>query len=92
MQEQDTIFPATECRIKYKHPARYDDVLDVAVWITGISAARVTFGYQIINAAGKAIIEAETTHVCSSTREKPKRIPAELAQSLQGYLKADETA
>src|SRR5581483_1046504 len=30
-QEQDAIFPVVECRLRYKSPARYDDVLSIEV-------------------------------------------------------------
>src|SRR5258708_5015494 len=32
-QERDTIFPVLECRLRYRSPARYDDLLSIEVWV-----------------------------------------------------------
>ena len=37
VQEQGTVFPVTECAVKYKAAARYDDVLTIEVWLTELS-------------------------------------------------------
>ena len=34
LQEADYIFPVIEARLRYKYPARYDDLLAIEVWMT----------------------------------------------------------
>ncbi|HZQ47876.1 MAG TPA: thioesterase family protein [Verrucomicrobiae bacterium] len=85
-QDRDIIFPVVECRLRYKAPARYDDVLTVELWLTAAGRIRLNFGSRILNAAGTLILEAETLHVCTSMDEKPKRLPEELAKLLQPWL------
>src|SRR5215510_4202835 len=51
-QEQGTIFPVVECRIRYRAPARYDDVLRIEVWPTLADKVRLNFSCQIVNEAG----------------------------------------
>jgi len=87
-QERDVIFPVIEARLRYKSPARYDDLLTIEVWPTLVERVRVNFGHRITNQHGKLILEAETHHVCASLDEKPKRVPAELAAQLAPHLKA----
>ena len=41
LQAQDTIFPVAECHLRYKTPARYDDVLTVEIWATLAQGARL---------------------------------------------------
>jgi len=82
-QEQGTIFPVVECRVRYKTPARYDDVLKIEVWPTVVERVRLNFAYRILNAAGSVVLEAETLHVCTGLDEKPKRLPEELREKLQ---------
>lgn len=85
-QERDVIFPVIEARLRYKFPARYDDLLTIEVWPTLIERVRLNFGHRILNQDGKLILEAETLHACTSREEKPKRLPPELAEKLKLFL------
>jgi len=87
-QENDLIFPVIEARVRYKFPARYDDLLAIEVWVTAVEKVRLNFGHRILNQNGKLILEAETFHVCTGIDEKPKRLPEELAEKLKPYLNA----
>ncbi len=87
-QDRDVIFPVIEARLRYKSPARYDDLLTIEVWPALIERVRVNFGHRIVNQAGKLILEAETFHVCTGLDEKPKRLPEELAAKLRPFLNA----
>ncbi len=87
-QERGIIFPVIECRLRYKAPARYDDVLTIEVWPTAAERIRLDFGSRIVNQAGAVILEAETQHVCTGTDEKPKRLPEELVKLLQPWVRA----
>jgi len=89
-QERDMIFPVIECHLRYKAPARYDDVLTIEVWPAAIGRVRLNFAYRITNQANALILEAETFHVCAGLNEKPKRLPKELADRLRPYLPAAE--
>lgn len=83
LQEQDIIFPVVECQLRYKAPARYDEVLAIEVWPSTVERVRLNFSYRITNAVGKLILEAETLHVCTGLNERPKRLPEELVARLQ---------
>jgi acyl-CoA thioester hydrolase len=85
LQDADCIFPVIEARLHYKFPARYDDLLTVEVWPTLVERVRLNFGHRILNQDGKLILEAETFHACTSREEKPKRLPAELAEKLKSF-------
>ena len=89
-QEGDTIFPVIECRLRYKSPARYDEVLTVEVWPTLADRVRLNFAYRIQNQAGAAVLEAETLHVCATLNGKPKRLPEELVVQLKPFLRSPE--
>jgi acyl-CoA thioester hydrolase len=87
-QERDVIFPVIECRLCYKAPARYDDVLTIETWLTAAGKVRLHFAHRIVNQSGRVILEAETQHVCTSLAEKPKRLPEELAAQLAPFVRA----
>jgi len=86
--EQDTAFPVIECQLKYRFPARYDDLLNAAIWLSACGGARVDFEYRVVNQFSKLILEGRTFHVCTTTREKPKRLPRELIDRLRPFVSA----
>ena len=82
LQEADFIFPVIEAHLRYKFPARYDDLLAIEVRPTLVERVRLNFGHRVLTQAGKLILEAETFHCCTSREEKPKRLPPEMAAKL----------
>lgn len=90
-QEKDVIFPVIEAWLRYKSPARYDDVLAIEVWPTLIERVRLNFGHRVTNQHGKLVLEAETFHACTGIDERPKRMPEELAEKLKPFLKSNLT-
>jgi acyl-CoA thioester hydrolase len=82
-QNSDAIFPVVEAKLRYKAPARYDDLLTIEVWPTLIEKVRLNFSHRVLNQHGKLLLEAETFHVCTSLEDKPKRIPEELAAKIK---------
>ena len=91
-QEQGIIFPVVECRLKYKAPARYDDVLAIEIWPTLADKIRLNFGARIAKESGQLVLEAETIHVCTGLDEKPRRLPQDLAGLLGPWLKSSGNA
>ena len=89
-QEKDVIFPVIEARLRFKSPARYDDLLAIEVWPALIERERLNFGHSVTNQHGKLVLEAETFHACTGIDEKPKRLPEELAEKLKPHLKIPE--
>ena len=85
-QERGLIFPVIECHLRYKSPARYDDVLTIETWLTLAEKVRLNFANRIVNQAGTLILEAETRHVCTALNDKPKRLPEDLIGQFQTYL------
>lgn len=86
LQKADFIFPVIEARLRYKYPARYDDLLAIEVWMTRVERVRLNFGHRIVNQHGRLILEAETFHCCSGRDEKPKRLPENFIAKLEPYL------
>lgn len=85
-QREETIFPVVECRLRYKGPARYDDLIVVEVWVSALERVRLNFAYRVLNDSGHVLVEGETRHACASCDDKLKRLPEELAALLRPYL------
>jgi acyl-CoA thioester hydrolase len=87
-QAKGVIFPVIECRLSYKSPARYDDVLSIELFVTVAERARLNFGYRITSENGTLILEGETWHVCTDLNNKPRRLPEDLMARLEPFLGA----
>ena len=83
LQDADFIFPVIEARLRYRFPARYDDLLTIEVRPILVERVRLNFGHCILNQDGKLILEAETFHACTSRDEKPKRMPEAFVAQLK---------
>lgn len=88
-QEQDVIFPVIECRVRYKSPARYDDLLTIELWPSAIEKVRLNFDHRILK-SDTLVLEAETFHACTGLNEKLRRIPEELEKLLRPHLRQKE--
>ena len=86
LQQDDTIFPVVEARLRYKGAARYDDVLRIELWVTELERVRLNFAARIFNPEQKLLVEADTLHVCTSLEDKPKRLPEKLVEKLRPYV------
>lgn len=87
-QERGLIFPVFEARLRYREPARYDDVVEVEVRVTRLRKAFLDFAYRIEKAGGGLVVEAETRHVCTALDDKPQSLPRELVEALTPHLDA----
>lgn len=85
-QAAGAIFPVVECRLRYRAAARYDDELTVDIGVAELGRVRINFGYRIRNQAGTEILEAETSHACTSFEDRPQRVPDKLARLLAPYV------
>jgi acyl-CoA thioester hydrolase len=92
LQESGTAFPVIDLSIAFKGPARYDDLLTIELWISEMRGIRLTFGFRIMHPAGHLLAEGQTRHVCASLDGKPKRIPRELIERFQPFVRAQEHA
>lgn len=67
---------------RYHQPARYDQRLAVVTRVKSTTAARVTFAYEIRDAASDALLaEGTTTHACLRDG-RPVRIPPDVLAAL----------
>lgn len=90
-QERGFMFPVVEAHLRYRALARYDDVLQVEVWVTAAEKVRLNFGYRITSQTGDLVLEGETLHVCMTLAEKMKRLPEELVAALQPHRRPPVT-
>ncbi len=82
-EEAGVFLPAVEARCRYKHPARYDDLLEVHVAISDLTPFTLTFSYRIIRPRdGRLVAEGETKHGFCDKNGKLVKAP----QPFYGWL------
>jgi len=74
MEEQGRFVVVAKAGLRYRRPARYDDVLRVRTTITRISAAKIEHHYSITR-AGESIAEVDVTLAVIDRDGKVCRIP-----------------
>src|SRR5947209_662135 len=76
--------PVIEAHLKYKEPARYDELVAVECGPEEIRAASVRFWYKLRRAGDGALLcEGWTVHACIDTEGKLRRFPDELLALLR---------
>jgi acyl-CoA thioester hydrolase len=74
--------PVVEANLRYRKAARFDDRLVVTSSVSAVTRVTVTFSYNI--ARGEELIcEGFTLLACVGDNLAPKRIPADIAATLQ---------
>ena len=56
--------PVVEALVRYRKPARLDDLLEVRCWVSERRRASFRFGYEILNEEGQPVATGSTLHAC----------------------------
>jgi acyl-CoA thioester hydrolase len=56
--------PVVEAVVRYRKPARLDDLLDVRCWVSERKRASFRFSYEIRDEAGEVVATGSTLHAC----------------------------
>jgi acyl-CoA thioester hydrolase len=76
MESEGVGLPVVEAHCEYRHPARYDDDLDVRTQGLLVSAACVRFDYEVVRCSdGVVSAVGHTVHAAINRAGKPCRLP-----------------
>lgn len=80
MMEQQGLFMAVvRLEIRYKRPARYDDVLELRTTLRAAGHVKLEHDYELFRAADRALLAtASTTLACLDRDGRPRELPAAL--------------
>jgi acyl-CoA thioester hydrolase len=83
LERQGYSLPVMEARCEYRHPARYDDELDIRTTGVLLSPVRVRFDYQVVRAADETMLASgHTVHAALDAGGRPRRLPDHVSQLL----------
>lgn len=83
-READAFLPVTEARLRYRIPAKYDDVIVIRTRASDIRSRAITFVYEVRRATDDTLLaEGETQHIVMNRAGRARSFPAEYAEKLK---------
>lgn len=82
LMRQDVWFSVSECNIKYKRPAKYDDLLNITTELDEVGGATFWLKSRVLR-RDELLAEARVRIACMSGETgKARRIPPEVIEAL----------
>ena len=72
-----------EIRVRFRSPARYDELVQVRTSLREPGRRRVVFGYRI-EREGVLLAEGESVHLVAGSDNRAKVLPEDLLALIQG--------
>jgi acyl-CoA thioester hydrolase len=81
------ILPVTETYLRYKAPARYDDLLTIGVSLAELKKVSCRFHYRLMRNKGEKeqlLVKGFTNHACVNRQGRLTPFPAEIREKIMG--------
>jgi YbgC/YbaW family acyl-CoA thioester hydrolase len=90
----DIWLPRVHLDCDFSHPARLDDRLRVAAYVTRFGTTSITLHFDVVHlAAGRLAASGREVLVCTDRRERrPTPVPAPVRQALEQYALGEAEA
>jgi acyl-CoA thioester hydrolase len=76
LEGEGVFLAVTGVNIRYRQPARYDDLVRVRCWVRDLASRRVTFGYAVEHAdSGTLLATGETSLIALDRSHHLSKIP-----------------
>jgi acyl-CoA thioester hydrolase len=83
LEAQGVFLAVTDAKIRYRRPARYDDLVRVRCWVRDLGSRRVTFGYAVERSGTDELLAtAETSLIALNQERTLARIPESVGDLL----------
>jgi len=84
LEDEGTYLTVTDVQIRYRQPARYDDMIRIRCWIRDLASRRVIFGYAVERAeTDELLATAETSLIALNPQQTLSRIPEHVSELLK---------
>jgi len=80
-EKEDIILPVIETFIKYKSPAKYDDLLIINTYLKEVKSHKIVFEYKIFR-NNTLLVEGYTVHIPINKNGKIVRLPKNIYEIL----------
>jgi acyl-CoA thioester hydrolase len=88
-ERQGVMMSVGELRVKYRAPARYDEVVDVCTRLKEAGRRKVIFSYEITR-NGTRLAEGESIHIVTGVDGRSRLMPDHLLDLVRRGLEAQE--
>lgn len=79
LEERGYRLAVDEASLRYRQPARYDDLIRVRCWVREAASRRISFGYAIERVAdGRLLATAFTSLIALDRSMSPTRLPEDV--------------
>ena len=76
LEQQGVYLAVSQVNVRYRAPARYDDLLRIRCWVRELLSRQVTFGYAVEHTETNALLAtAETALIALTHQHTLARIP-----------------
>jgi acyl-CoA thioester hydrolase len=82
LEERGYRLAVTEAAVRYRRPALYDQELEIAVWLSRLGRATVTFRYELWDLEGSVLASGHTRLGCIDEAGRPTALPADFVASM----------
>jgi len=73
----------SELAIRYRHPARYDDLIRIRCWVRDLASRRVDFGYAVEHAENARLLATASTSLLALDQNMSlTRLPSRVSRVL----------
>jgi acyl-CoA thioester hydrolase len=80
LEDQGYLLVLTKMEVRYRWPARYDDLLNLKTTVTRTTMVRIDHRYEL-SCEGRLLAEAESTLACVDREGRPQGLPEYLRSS-----------
>ena len=83
LEQQGVYLAVSQIKVRYRAPARYDDLLRIRCWVRELVSRRVIFGYAVEHTETGALLATGETALISLTHQHTlTRIPEHVSDLL----------
>lgn len=72
-----------ELQVKFRAPARYDQLVEVHTRLVEANRRKITFGYTIVR-EGTRLVEGQTVHIVTGPEGRARTLPDDLMAFIEG--------
>jgi acyl-CoA thioester hydrolase len=84
-EAQGVFMAVAELRVKYRVPARYDELIEIRTWVQEASRRKVVFGYGVTR-DGVRLAEGESVHLVMGADGRSRTLPDAMLALVQSAL------
>jgi acyl-CoA thioester hydrolase len=74
LEDQGYLLVLTKVEVRYKRPARYDDLLSIKTFVEKTTAVRIDHRYEVLR-DGELLAEGSSTLACVDRTGRPQALP-----------------